>query len=381
MFSIRRCRMNPASISVFMVGDVMLARGIDMIQETSCDPTLYESNGLNAHDYVKLAIDENSAIPDKCERGVDYVWGDTIGILAEKNPDVRIINLETSVTTSSTPWPGKGIHYRMHPENVQVIKSARIDCCSLANNHVVDWGFPGLLETLGTLRDAKIATAGAGENSATAKAPAVIDLPEKSARILVFAGGHESSGVLPSWRAKSNREGVHIIEVTHAKRASSELHDLIKKCRRDQDVVLLSLHWGGNWGWDVDPRFREFAHRVIDESGVDVIYGHSSHHVKGIEVYNKKLIIYGCGDFLNDYEGITGHEEFRDDLSLMYFADVCVKTGQLLELKMVPTQIKHLQVHKAKEEGIQWLERSMSRECQRLGTIVKRVGQELHLVF
>ena len=372
--------MAKSPITVLMVGDVMLGRGIDMIQEQSCNPVLYEANGLNAHDYVKLAVEQNGTLPDKSERGVDYVWGDAIGILDEKNPDVRIINLETSVTTSDTPWPMKGIHYRMHPENVDIIKSAKIDCCVLANNHVADWGFPGLLKTLSTLKDANIAVTGAGENISAAQAPAVFNLPGKG-RVLVFAGGHKSSGIPQSWGATSSKEGLNIIDVCHARKAASEVHDVVKKYKKEGDVVILSIHWGGNWGWEVNPDFKKFAHKVIDQSGVDMIHGHSSHHVKGVEVYNNKLIIYGCGDFLNDYEGITGYENFRDDLSLMYFVDVSTETGQLAGLRMVPTQIKLLRVHKAKEEGIRWLEKTMSRECRKLGTDVKRVGNELQLVF
>ena len=139
--------------------------------------------------------------------------------------------------------------------------------------------------------------------------------------------------------------------------------------------------WGGNWCFNVDSSFVKFAHKAIDEAGVHVIHGHSSHHVKGIEVYNGRLIIYGCGDFLNDYEGITGYEGYRDDLSLMYFADVNPATGLLAGLRMVPTQIRHLRVNKAREEGIQWLTKTMSKECKKFGCDVKRVDDELHLVF
>ena len=151
----------------------MLGRGIDMILEHSNDPILYESNGLDARDYVTLAATQTGPIPDRSERQVDYVWGEVIQILKEKNPHLKIINLETSVTTSETPWPMKGIHYRMHPKNVNVIQSADIDCCILANNHVADWGFPGLIETMDTLHDAGIKFAGAGRNSSEATSPAV----------------------------------------------------------------------------------------------------------------------------------------------------------------------------------------------------------------
>lgn len=64
--------------------------------------------------------------------------------------------------------------------------------------------------------------------------------------------------------------------------------------------------------------------------GADLIYGHSSHHIKGVEVYKGKLIVYGCGDFLSDYEGIDGvasqfEEDFRDDVSFMYFPGKNIK--------------------------------------------------------
>ena len=62
---------------------------------------------------------------------------------------------------------------------------------------------------------------------------------------------------------------------------------------------------------------REFAHRLIEAGGVDIIHGHSPHHVKAIEVYCGKLILYGCGDFLDDYEGISGQKYFRSDLGLI----------------------------------------------------------------
>lgn len=369
-----------ATITLFIVGDVMLGRGIDMILEHSNNPILYESNGLDARDYVTIATTQTGPIPDRRERQVDYVWGDAIQILKEKKPDLRIINLETSVTTSATPWPMKGIHYRMHPKNVNVIQSADIDCCVLANNHVADWGFPGLIETLDTLHDAGIKFAGAGRNSTEAKAPAIFQLTSGT-RVLVFSSGHFSSGVPDSWEAKPDREGVNILEFYQAGKAAALLKEQVEQYKEEGDVVVLSVHWGGNWGWNVDSSFVKFAHKAIDEAGVHVIHGHSSHHVKGIEVYNGKLIIYGCGDFLNDYEGITGHEDYRDDLALMYFADINPATGFLVGLRMVPTQIMHLCVNRAREEGIKWLMKTMSKECRKFGCDVERVDGELHLVF
>jgi poly-gamma-glutamate capsule biosynthesis protein CapA/YwtB (metallophosphatase superfamily) len=69
---------------------------------------------------------------------------------------------------------------------------------------------------------------------------------------------------------------------------------------------------------------------LINEAGVDIVHGHSSHHPKGIEVYKNRPILYGCGDFLNDYEGISGYQEYRDDLTLMYFPRMDAASGKLV---------------------------------------------------
>jgi poly-gamma-glutamate synthesis protein (capsule biosynthesis protein) len=100
-----------------------------------------------------------------------YIWGDALKAFARLAPDVRIINLETAVTTSDAAWPGKGIHYRVHPANIACLTAAQIDCCVLSNNHVLDWGYAGLAETLATLRSVHVQTAGAGRHCRGMSAP------------------------------------------------------------------------------------------------------------------------------------------------------------------------------------------------------------------
>jgi len=136
------------------------------------------------------------------------------------------------------------------------------------------------------------------------------------------------------------------------------------------DVTVLSIHWGGNWGYEVHQEFRDFARAVIDQGGIDVVFGHSSHHPKGIEVYHKKLIVYGAGDLINDYEGITngrGTRIYRGELSLMYFPVIDVETGHLQELKLVPVRMRHFQLQHCSDEEISWLHNTMNQECRRLG--------------
>jgi poly-gamma-glutamate synthesis protein (capsule biosynthesis protein) len=279
---------------------------------------------------------------------------------------VSLINLETSITVSNDYWKGKGIHYRMNPQNIASLTAADIDVCALANNHVLDWGHAGLLETLATLQKVNIKTAGAGPNVAAAGAPAVVGIDDRR-RVIVFSFGLPSSGIPSSWAATPNLPGVNLLKNLSAK-SVRYIQQKVQAIKRDGDVVVASIHWGGNWGYDIPRRQTEFAHRLIDDGGVDIVHGHSSHHVKAIEVYKGKLILYGCGDFLNDYEGIGGYEEFRADLSLMYFATLDSSTGNLLDLRMVAMQTRRFQIQRASQADTRWLIDTLNREGQPFGT-------------
>lgn len=353
-------------VTLFLCGDVMTARGIDQVLPHPGDPTLHEGYATSARDYVALAEAAHGPIPRPRDFG--YVWGDALAEWARIGPDVRIVNLETAATTSDDWQRGKGIHYRMHPANVPCLTAAHIDCCVLANNHVLDWGEAGLAETLATLREAHLQTAGAGHDLAAAAAPAVLNTPR--GRVLVFAFGTESSGIPPDWAAAAKRPGVNLLadfsDATVARIAAQ-----VKAAKRPGDVVVASIHWGGNWGYAVPAAHRGFAHELIEQCGVDVVHGHSSHHPLGIEVHQGRPILYGCGDFLNDYEGIRGYEAYRGDLSLMYFLDVEPASGRLLRLVMIPMQIRRFRLNRAVASDTRWLRERLDRESRSFGCRVE----------
>jgi poly-gamma-glutamate synthesis protein (capsule biosynthesis protein) len=257
----------------------------------------------------------------------------------------------------------------MHPQNIASLTAAGIDACALANNHVLDWGDAGLSETLESLKNVNIQTAGAGRNVAEAEAPAVLDVAGRN-RVLVFAFGLTSSGIPLNWAAGKNRPGVYLLPDLSAE-SVRHVQRKIQEVKRAGDIVVVSMHWGGNWGYDISRKQTLFAHRLIDDGGVDIIHGHSSHHVKAVEVYRDRLILYGCGDFLNDYEGIGGYEEFRGDLSLMYFAVVNSANGKLVSLQMTPTQIKRFKINRASSAAAIWLMNTLNREGASFGTRVK----------
>lgn len=353
-------------IKLFLCGDVMTGRGIDQVLPHPGNPILFEGYMKSATDYVELAEEANGPIPQPVL--FSYIWGDALAELAHRKPDVRIINLETAVTRSDDVQD-KAVNYRMNPDNILCITAAQIDCCVLANNHVLDWGYAGLAETLKTLKQADIKMAGAGLNVQETQKPAQLPVSGKG-RVLVFSFGSETSGIPWSWAARADRPGVNLLPDFSAK-TIQEIRDRIKQVRLPGDIVVASIHWGNNWGYAIPAEQQDFAHGLIDEAGVDVIHGHSSHHVKGIEVYKGKLILYGCGDFLNDYEGISGHETYRGDLTLMYFVSAEPHTGKLVSLSMVPMQIRHLRLNWTSDGDASWLKNILNREGKKLGTSVE----------
>jgi poly-gamma-glutamate synthesis protein (capsule biosynthesis protein) len=187
---------------------------------------------------------------------------------------------------------------------------------------------------------------------------------------LVFAYGHPSSGIPATWSAAADRAGVNLLDDLSAA-AVGRVRQQVEAVRRAGDVVLVSIHWGGNWGYHVPPEQRAFAHQLVDEAGVDVVHGHSSHHVKGIEVYRGRLVLYGCGDLINDYEGIGGYEQYRSDLSLLYLARIDPETGTLVGLDMVPMQARRLQLRRASRAEARWLAEILNREGRAFGTRVE----------
>jgi poly-gamma-glutamate synthesis protein (capsule biosynthesis protein) len=353
-------------MTLFLCGDIMTGRGIDQVLPHPGDPVLHEGYATSALDYVTLAERANGPIPRPAEFA--YVWGDALTEWARIAPDLRIVNLETAVTTRDDWQRGKGIHYRMNPANVPCLTAAGIDCCVLANNHVLDWGYAGLADTLETLRRAGLQSAGAGRDKAEAAAPAV--LTTAKGRVLVFSFGAQSSGIPPDWAAAAGLPGVNLLadfSPATLRRVAAQ----VKAIKRPADVVVASIHWGGNWGYAVPEAHQRFAHGLIDLCGVDVVHGHSSHHPLGIEVYRGRPILYGCGDFLNDYEGIAGYEAYRGDLSLMYFLTVDAASGRLLRLWMIPMQTRRFRLHRPSAEDTRWLREVLDREGRRLGSRVE----------
>lgn len=350
-------------VTLLLAGDVMTGRGVDQILPHPGDPELRERYMRDARSYVELAEHVHGAIDAPVPPS--YVWMEVLSILDEHEPAAAIANLETSITTSDDFWPDKAVHYRMHPDNIDCLRVAGFDVCTLANNHSLDFGRAGLLETLEVLRRAGIATAGAGRSLDEAVRPARIPLDGGGA-LLVFSFGSATSGIPNAWAAGADRSGVALLpDLSEATASAIGAH--VRTHKRPGDLALVSIHWGSNWGYELPAEQVTFAHELI-HGAVDVVHGHSSHHVRPIEVHDRKLILYGCGDLVTDYEGIRGYEAWRGDLGALYLVELDRRDGALLGLRLLPTQMNRLKLSRARPADDEWLTRTLNRISKPLGS-------------
>jgi poly-gamma-glutamate synthesis protein (capsule biosynthesis protein) len=335
---------------LFLCGDLMLARGIDQILPHPGDPTLHEPYVHDARQYVQLAEEVSGTIPKPVD--FSYIWGGLPEMLEVRRPDVRIGNLETSVTTRDEYAREKGIHYRMSPRNVEVLETLPFDCVTLGNNHVLDWGVGGLRETLDTLGGRGIGYCGAGADSTHAAAPWQRVLAEGE-KLSVFGIGDRSSGVPKDWTAREDRPGVFL------KPGNRNLEAHLAQAGRG--VRIASIHWGENWGYAIPRRQQNVARSLIDRAGVTIVHGHSSHHPKGFELYQGGIIIYGAGDFINDYEGIGGHERYRPDLTAGYVVEISPDTHHVVGAELLVFRIQRMRLHRASAGETGWMAETLER--------------------
>jgi poly-gamma-glutamate synthesis protein (capsule biosynthesis protein) len=348
----------------------MTGRGIDQILPHPLDPRLYEPSITSSLGYVDLAEAASGPIPRPVP--FDYVWGEALATWDRVRCDLSIVNLETSVTRSNRPVM-KGINYRMSPANVGVLAAAGFDCCVLANNHILDWGRSGLLETLDVLQAAGFRTAGAGRDLEEARAPAILPL-EGGGRVLVYAVATETSGAPDDWAATPRVPGLNLTDLSVG--SAEGLAEQIQAETQPGDIVVLSIHWGANWGYRIPEAHTRFAHFLTEQAGVSIVHGHSSHHPLGVEVHDGRLVLYGCGDFLNDYEGIGGEHRDASTRVLGFVAELGAD-GTLLGLEASPLRIRRFRLNRASDKDVAELLGLLNREGARFGVRAELEGDAI----
>lgn len=296
------------------------------------------------------------------EKSFTYPWGDTLDVF--RSADVRFCNLECVISDKGEPWsqPPKTFHFRSDSKNISVLKNAKIDCVSLANNHVLDYGYDALLEMFDILKKEKIHFAGAGVNIEAARKATVFKIDECRIGFLALTDNEAE------WLATNERPGTYYMPISVKGNDPSQLMDLIKKTKADVDILIVSAHWGSNWGYRPEHGHVDFAHLLVD-SGADIVFGHSCHVVRGVEIYQNRPIIYGAGDFIDDY---AVDPDERNDESFIFLVET--EGTQITGLKLYPTVIRNCQARHAKGELGERIGRKMMELCEELNTIVRWNG-------
>ena len=355
--------MTDDGVRLVLAGDVMTGRGIDQVLAHPLPSELHEDYVHDARTYVELAERVNGVLDRPV--GPAWPWGDALAAMDRFGSAVRVLNLETSVTTSDDWARGKAVTYRMSPANLDVLTVARADVWTLANNHVLDYGLAGLEETLEVLAGAGLATTGAGRDEEEAWRPAVV-ATTGGHRVVVLSVGDSSSGVPWRWGAGQGRPGVALLPDLST-RTARRVARRLSEGALPGDLGVVSVHWGSNWGYDVEHAHRRFAHDLV-EAGVHVVHGHSSHHPRPVEVHDGHVVLYGCGDLVNDYEGIGAYEQYRDELRVLHLVRLDPGDGTLLGVRMVPFVARRLRLDRAGHEDARWLADALTRAGRSLGT-------------
>ena len=291
-------------------------------------------------------------------------WGDVRPFLDAS--DLRIINLECAITDNEQPWTRtpKVFHFRTQPSAIETLRTARIDACSLANNHTLDFEEQGLLDTLEHLDAAGIRHAGAGRNREEAADPAILTVPADHTRRVALVAYTDNE---PPFAAGTDRPGTNYLPVSlkpdvlrRVERAVSDVREM------GVDTVIFSNHWGANMVQRPREIFRRFARAVIDR-GVDIYYGHSAHIFQGVEIYRGKPILYDTGDFIDDY---TVDPRLRNDWSFLF--QVSVEEGTLGRLDLTPVKLSYARVDLATGGEREEILDRMERLSAEMGTVFTR---------
>jgi poly-gamma-glutamate capsule biosynthesis protein CapA/YwtB (metallophosphatase superfamily) len=238
--------------------------------------------------------------------------------------DLVFGNCEGAFTDHPHFAPSAGWRVVAPARNGRGLAKAGFDVMATANNHILDAGHEGLIDTLNLLRSQGIKTLGAGTSLAEARAAAIVERGGVRVGFLGFASvyqaGYEartstpglsamrihSHYFIPEWDAYGKVEPgvVPAVRTFPYPEDVDLLKSLIADLRTKADVVVVSHHWGqaGQPAHLTDYE-RVLGHASI-EAGADLVLGHHHHFLRGIEIYRGKPIFYGLGHFVFDLPGL-----------------------------------------------------------------------------
>ena len=191
--------------------------------------------------------------------GPDYFFANVRELF--ESDDLTIVNLEGPLTTSEK-IRGRKFNFRGLPEYVSILSGSSVEICNVANNHALDFGMDGLLETADVLEGADIGVSGFGRMYYT------------------------------------DVKGVRVgsLGFTEWDFTQKQIETAVRTARENCDLLIVSIHWGDEGSHTATSAQKRLGRAIVD-AGADVVLGTHSHVYGGVELYNGKYIVYSLGNF------------------------------------------------------------------------------------
>lgn len=258
-----------AKFTATMVGDMMFSRNIEEVVQAKGYDFLYR----NVKNYLAAS---------------DYNTGNFENPIIYNDPD-------------SYTLPEKNIYLHAKPDVAKFLESIKFTNVNIANNHTMDFGVAGLVETMKAFSETKVKTVGGGLNKTASNEIHYDTVAGKKVAIL------GATDVGYSWGYATNHQaGANKIRL-------EDLMPKIAEAKANSDLVIVHSHWGIEYNTDPNPRQVSIGHALVD-AGADIVVGHHSHTLQPVELYNNGVIMYSLGNFIFD----QGWSKTKDSVLSQY---------------------------------------------------------------
>ncbi len=280
--------------------------------------------------------------------------------------DLVAVNLECAITAADTWYrgPAKAFYFRARPAAAELLRRAGVGLCTLANNHALDAGAEGLLDTLDILRAHGIACVGAGADADAAWEPVVLEIAGQ--RLGVLAGCDHQ----PDFAAGPHTPGIAYLDIADAAQVDALL-GRVRRLAAAVDHAIVALHWQPNWVPTVGADYRVLAGRLID-AGARLVWGHSPHHFLGVQWFGPAAVLYSTGGLIDDY---AVDAAFRNDRQLLF--EVSLTPGGVQRVRALPLRLDLARTAPADGADRAWIVSRFAAQCARHGSQVDDDGQWL----
>lgn len=273
------------------------------------------------------------------QKGADYPFQHVKKEI--ESADYSFVNLESAFTTHEQKFPGQLFWIKSDPSTLQAVKNTGFDMVNIGNNHTLDYGQEGLLDTISHLEKLDLPYTGAGKNAEDAYTAKEVTIKGKKFKFLSFVRFMPDT----TWVAGENKPGV----------ANGYDIDLVTKTieeqKKDADYMIVYMHWGVEKTNQPAQYQKDYVQKMV-EAGADAIIGSHPHWLQGFEYYNGVPVAYSLGNFLfPDY--VNGHSAETGVLTLTF-------KGDDIKMSFNPYMIRNNQItpleNTEKQEMLQYLQ-------------------------